>query len=69
MILLSIVDEVPLSPGHQASGLCFIIQYCSEVDVFGDWFPPVRVGAGRPDNGHYFCPELPGLTKSPDRGP
>jgi hypothetical protein len=68
-IQLIFVGLVPLGPARQAPSLGFVICYCSTPKVFGDWFPPVYVGAGRPNNGRYFSPEFPVLTNWPGWGP
>jgi hypothetical protein len=53
---------------ERGTGLGFIICYCPEMKVLGDWFSPICVGVGQPDNSCYFSPGLLVRFHRADRG-
>jgi hypothetical protein len=53
---------------REAPGLGYVVWYCHQLEVFGDWFLAVRHGVRRPDNNYYFSPEVQIWINMPGRG-
>jgi hypothetical protein len=55
MIQFIVVDEISLGLVCKELSLGFVVGYCPQLEVLGDWFLLVRLAVGRFDDKYHFA--------------